>query len=217
MHRIFSQGEISNLDAQANPTGAAFSTTTSNDLGRFEVEFDAAPLVSIEGNGSYYNEVTGSLSDGALTLRALYEVADEVADSAVQDAYVNLITHLTFGRVKKLILDGATFDGARAQAEQELRAALAVVPDALSLGADGAHMNILGGDSDDNAYLLARVVPRDALDVVPGRRAPEDPIPMFTLAVSAPDIAYVEFGGPRTGEFLAAAEVRATLADSPSR
>jgi hypothetical protein len=59
------------------------------------------------------------------------------------------------------------------------------------------------------------VVARDALDVVPGRKAPEEPIPMFTLAVSAPEIAYVEFSGPRTGEFLAAAAVRVTLADSP--
>ena len=59
------------------------------------------------------------------------------------------------------------------------------------------------------------VVARDALDVVPSRKAPEEPTPMFTLAVSAPEIAYVEFSGPRTGEFLAAAAVRVTLADSP--
>jgi hypothetical protein len=59
------------------------------------------------------------------------------------------------------------------------------------------------------------VVARDALDVVPSRKAPEEPIPMFTLAVRAPDIAYVEFSGPRTGEFLAAASVRVTLAAPP--
>ena len=59
------------------------------------------------------------------------------------------------------------------------------------------------------------VVARDALDVVPSRKAPEEPIPMFTLAVRAADIAYVEFSGPRTGEFLAAAAVSVTLADSP--
>ncbi len=59
------------------------------------------------------------------------------------------------------------------------------------------------------------MVARDTLDVVPGRRAPEEPIPLFTLAVGAAEIAYVEFSGPRTGEFLAAAAVRATLADSP--
>jgi hypothetical protein len=59
------------------------------------------------------------------------------------------------------------------------------------------------------------VVARDGLDVVPGRKAPDEPIPMFTLAVRAPDIAYVEFSGPRNGEFLAAAAVRVTLAGSP--
>jgi hypothetical protein len=59
------------------------------------------------------------------------------------------------------------------------------------------------------------VVARDALAVVPGRKAPEEPIPLFTLAVSAAEIAYVEFSGPRTGEFLAAAEVRVTFVDSP--
>jgi hypothetical protein len=59
------------------------------------------------------------------------------------------------------------------------------------------------------------MVARDALDVVPARKAPEEPIPMFTLAVSAAEIAYVEFSGPRTGEFLAAAAVRVTLAESP--
>jgi hypothetical protein len=59
------------------------------------------------------------------------------------------------------------------------------------------------------------VVARDALDVVPARKAPEEPIPMFTLTVRAAEIAYVEFSGPRTGEFLAAAAVRVTLADSP--
>ena len=58
------------------------------------------------------------------------------------------------------------------------------------------------------------MVARDALDVVPGRKAPEEPIPLFTLAVRAAEIAYVEFSGPRTGEFLAAAAVLVTLADS---
>lgn len=47
-----------------------------------------------------------------------------------------------------------------------------------------------------------------SLDVIPGREAPGDPIPTFELAVKGRDIAYVEFSGPRTGEFLAADEVR---------
>jgi hypothetical protein len=54
------------------------------------------------------------------------------------------------------------------------------------------------------------VVARDALKVVPRREKPEDPVPTFELTVKADEIAYVEFSGPRTGEYLAADEVRFT-------
>lgn len=53
-----------------------------------------------------------------------------------------------------------------------------------------------------------KVLGRDALKVVPGRKVPEEPIPTFELSVEADGISYVEFSGPRSGEFLAADEVR---------
>jgi hypothetical protein len=46
------------------------------------------------------------------------------------------------------------------------------------------------------------------LDVAPGRKAPGDPIPTFTLSVKGTNIAYIEFSGPRAGEYLVADEVR---------
>jgi hypothetical protein len=52
------------------------------------------------------------------------------------------------------------------------------------------------------------VVAHDELKVVPGRKKPEDPVPTFELAVKAKEISYVEFSGPRTGEYLVADEVR---------
>jgi hypothetical protein len=52
------------------------------------------------------------------------------------------------------------------------------------------------------------VIARDGLKVVPSREAPEDPVPTFELAVKADGISYVEFSGPRSGEFLAADELR---------
>jgi hypothetical protein len=52
------------------------------------------------------------------------------------------------------------------------------------------------------------VVARDELKVVPSRKKPEDAAPTFELAVKADEISYVEFSGPRTGEYLAADEVR---------
>ena len=53
-----------------------------------------------------------------------------------------------------------------------------------------------------------KVVDRDKLKNVPGRKKPEDPIPTFKLTVKCSEISYVEFSGPRTGEYLAADEVR---------
>lgn len=143
--------QVSNLDANANPTGAVFSTSTVNDLGQFALEFEPTALTSLEGAGYYYNEVTGSLSVSPLTLRALYSVNA----NASQDAYVNLVTHLTYGRVRRLITDGVAFETARAQAELELQSGLGIVPPAFTADADGVNMNLLGGDSDGNAYLLA--------------------------------------------------------------
>ena len=65
---------------------------------------------------------------------------------------------------------------------------------------------------DDNDQRVAQ----DEVPVVPARTKPEDPIPMFELTVKADRIAYVEFSGPRTGEYLAADEIRFTSAATPT-
>lgn len=53
-----------------------------------------------------------------------------------------------------------------------------------------------------------KLVDKAALEVVPGRKAPEDPVPTFELTVKGNNIAYIEFSGPRAGEYLVADEVR---------
>jgi hypothetical protein len=55
---------------------------------------------------------------------------------------------------------------------------------------------------------------RASLPSVPGRKAPGDPVPTFTMTVTGDRIAYVQFSGPREGEYLAADEVRFTPANS---
>ncbi len=57
------------------------------------------------------------------------------------------------------------------------------------------------------------VLDRKSLESVPGRKAPGDPVPVFTMTVSAKGIAYIQFSGPREGEYLAADEVRFTAID----
>jgi len=59
-----------------------------------------------------------------------------------------------------------------------------------------------------------KVVDRAGLASVPGRKAPGDPIPIFTMTVKASRIASITFSGPREGEYLAADEVRFTPVDS---
>jgi hypothetical protein len=55
-----------------------------------------------------------------------------------------------------------------------------------------------------------KVVDKASLDSVPRRKRPGDPVPFFNMTVSAPHIAYIQFSGPREGEYLAASEVRFT-------
>jgi hypothetical protein len=142
---------VSPLDANANPTGQAFLTQTTNDKGEFNVGFSASGQVSLEGVGFYYNEVAGALSGAPLTLRALYVIQQ----GGPQSAFINLVTHLTFLRVKKLVRDGATFAAATSQAESELRTQLAITLPNFNPGASGIDMNLLGGDTPANQYLLA--------------------------------------------------------------
>ncbi len=141
---------VSPLDASANPTGQTFLTQTTNDKGEFNVAFSANGQVSLEGVGYYYNEVAGALSGAPLTLRALYVIQQ----AGTQSAYINLVTHLTFLRVKKLVKDGAAFSAATKQAETELRTQLAITLPSFNPGANGIDMNLLGGDTPANEYLL---------------------------------------------------------------
>jgi hypothetical protein len=55
-----------------------------------------------------------------------------------------------------------------------------------------------------------KLVDRASIEVIPGRKAPGDPIPIFELTVKAPAIDHIRFSGPRVGEYLAADELRFT-------
>jgi hypothetical protein len=69
-------------------------------------------------------------------------------------------------------------------------------------GSTGCAAELEAFDKNDNS------VDKAVVAVVPGRTKPGDPIPTFELTVKGPEIAYIRFSGPRTGEFLAADELR---------
>jgi len=69
------------------------------------------------------------------------------------------------------------------------------------------------GSTDCPARLEAydvegHLLDKAGLEKIPGRKAPAEPIPTFELTVKGTSIAYVEFSGPRSGEYLVAEEVR---------
>ncbi len=142
---------VSPLDADGNPTGQAFLTQTSNDKGEFAVSFTTTGQVSLQGEGFYYNELLGSLSGAPITLRALYVPQQ----SGTQAAYLNVITHLTYLRIRHLVGVKVSFASAVAEAEKELRDELALTAPNFDPGATGIATNLLGGDTPATEYLLA--------------------------------------------------------------
>lgn len=132
------------------PTGMTFDTTTASDLGEFELLLSEPAPLQIEGDGFYYNEALGALSASRIVLRAFFVPSG----TASETVYVNLITHLTHERVRRLVRDGETFDDATAQAEAELLEQLGITEPTFEPGGRGVDISIAGGDDDANAYLF---------------------------------------------------------------
>lgn len=145
---------ISVLDALGDPTGVTFNTHTLTHLGEFSVKIprtdDAALPLAIEGTGFYYNEATGARSGASISLRGIAELHKGES----QNIYVNLITHLTFIRVKRLVESGMSYADAITQSERELRSALGIGPEGFDPQSAGADLSILGGMNLGNAYLF---------------------------------------------------------------
>ena len=118
---------INRLDDRGRSTPSTLVAEIEDSVGSFSFETTERGPVQIIATGYYFSELTGQISDGQLTLKALYEVGTD----ARQVAHVNILTHLINDRVLELIADGQpTLHEAIAQAEDELVAALA---DALAI------------------------------------------------------------------------------------
>lgn len=142
---------VSAVDPLGNPTGMVFPTMTIDDLGRFELTVDYVGPVSIEATGYYYNEATGELSDSVLTLRSFAEIAG----GGEQEIYVNLLTHLAYGRVRTLAAEGMDLRNAIALADRQIRWGMDIGPERYEPGAVASGLQIVGQDDDDAAYLFA--------------------------------------------------------------
>ncbi len=138
---------IQPMDSKLQVLGSMFNTTITDNLGDFTFgskEFQA-PYAEMMATGYFFNEVKGNLSDGTLVLRALVDLSD---NSTVN---VNILTHLKYPRIKKLIESGKSFKEANTQAQKELLEAFGLQKYASK---DASQFSIVSG-TDESAALLA--------------------------------------------------------------
>lgn len=118
-----SEVTLTELNKDLSQTGKSFTTNTSSDLGSFDfgqtLELSSG-LVELKTSGYFYNECTGALSSSQITLKAIADVNDS------KTLNVNLLTHLEYARVKKLVKDGMAFSQAKEQAEKEILKTFAI-------------------------------------------------------------------------------------------
>lgn len=127
-------------------TGKSFKGKISNDRGEFSVKDISliSQFALLETEGFYRNEVTGDVSKSQITLNALVDLSER------EKANINLLTHLEYERVIKLIEDGMDFAKAKEKAEAEVFEAFGIKVDY----ATAEDLNIFA-TGDDNAALLA--------------------------------------------------------------
>lgn len=138
---------IQPMDGNLQVLGSLYSSTIQDDLGNFSFgsKLFEAPYAELTANGYFFNEVNGELSSGTLSLRALVDLSDETTVN------VNLLTHLKYQRIQKLIADGMKFGEANKQAQKELFTAFGLQQYA---DKDASTFSIAKG-TDESAALIA--------------------------------------------------------------
>lgn len=138
---------IQPMDSKLQVIGSMFNTTITDNVGNFSFgakEFQA-PYAEMMATGYFFNEVKGSLSTGTLVLRSLVDLSD---NSTVN---VNILTHLKYPRIKKLIESGKSFKEANTQAQTELLSAFGLQKYSSK---DASQFSIVAG-TDESAALIA--------------------------------------------------------------
>ncbi len=108
---------INLLDERGRSTPSTIVAEIDDSIGSFSFVTSQRGPVQLVASGYYFSELTGQVSSGVITLRALYEISDEQG----QVAYVNILTHLINKRVLELFSGGnIELADAIAQAESEL-------------------------------------------------------------------------------------------------
>lgn len=133
------------LDETLTATGQSFPGTVIDNLGNFKINGNCSdPYLELRADGYYYSEFHGTVSDSPLYLEALVSPNSNKVN-------LNLLTTIINPRVKKLILDGASYDTAISQAQSEFATTMGIEVDE---NLDFDELSIVG-TTDMDALLLA--------------------------------------------------------------
>ena len=108
---------IIELDDFLNQTGRVYSTIVVDNLGNFEqknIEL-VSRFTQLKADGYYFNEITGKISIGQISLSALVDISESNTFN------INVLTHLERARTEYLIKEEKkTFTEAKKQAQKEV-------------------------------------------------------------------------------------------------
>ncbi|MDH6355176.1 hypothetical protein M2132_001513 [Dysgonomonas sp. PH5-45] len=117
------------LDYDLNLTGRAYETLVVDNAGNFEqknIELKSNYIL-LKADGYYFNEISGAVSDGTLSLYALVDVND------ISTVNVNVLTHLERPRIEYLIKEqGLSYALAKKQAATDVLKVFGFEGDGLS-------------------------------------------------------------------------------------
>lgn len=138
---------IQPMDSKLQVRGDFYSSTIQDDMGNFSFgsKLFESPYAELTANGYFFNEVEGELSSGTLSLRALVDLSDKTTVN------VNVLAHLKYQRVQKLVEGGMSFKEANTQAQKELFTAFGLQK---YEDKDASSLSIIGG-ADESAALIA--------------------------------------------------------------
>lgn len=137
---------IQPMNAKLQASGELYSSTIQDNAGNFSFGsklFDA-PYAELTANGYFFNEITGSLSQGTLNLRGLVDLSDATTVN------VNILTHLKYQRVLALVEKGENFSNANKQAQKELFTAFGLQKYA---DTDASRFSIISGNEEAGALI----------------------------------------------------------------
>jgi len=141
---------LSELDDKLAQTGRSFEEIIADDKGSFEIKNIelASPYVMLKATGYYRNEVTGKISTAPINLYAIADIREK------SNINVNILTHLEYYRVQKLVEGGKSLKDAKKQAQKEILAVFGIS----GTFKDSEDMSIFGTTDSDAALLAISVL-----------------------------------------------------------